>query len=772
MKKKNPVKFKITRIKKKKGSKKSSIKNNPLFKIPAKIFQKVAKTVPVLLFVLLVTVLVSSVLASATYAYFANDISNPDRLINRNNTGTVVYDRNEKVLYQTFGAKYRKLLELEQIPDHMEKAAIAAEDQEFYKHKGISTKGIARAFLKNVQAGEFREGGSSITQQLVKNALLSPDRSFSRKYKEVILSFELERKYTKDDILKMYLNEIYYGEGAWGIEDAAKVYFGKEAKDLTLGESAILAGLPSAPSRWSPITNPKGAEERQNYVLSRMKEAKMITDQDVVNAKNEKITYVGQKIEIKAPHFVMAVMDQLRSDYGDDVVEKGGLRVHTTLDLDKQKAAEDAVLKELPKLRAKNANNASIVSSDPKTGEILAFVGSADWGNEAWGKVSIPFTDQQPGSSFKPFAYITAMKKGWTTTTNIKDEPVTFKDDPPYVPKNYDGKFHGNVSLRKALANSYNIPAIKAMDYAGIDETIALAKDVGITTFDRQKYKYGLSLVVGGGDVRLIDMVTGYGTLANGGTYIKPKFITKVVNNDNKDITKEEKKEDKKKVLDAGYTFIMSDVLSDNEARKDTFGPNSPLKLSRPAAAKTGTTNDYKDGWTMGYTPNLVTGVWLGNNDNSSMQELPGALGAGYIWNSYMEAALKGMPVENFEKPSNVVEKWIWTNGAIAKNGTVGAKKEYFIEGTEPKGKETNPNENKDKPKAEPKKEEPRKEEKTTTAAPAPAPTPTAPTPQEPPKALPPPPPPPPPADPPPPPPPPPPADPPPPSDEQNALNG
>lgn len=672
-----------------------------------KIYRKVLRILLATFSALLIILSIGLFFATATYAVFAKDISDPDRLINRNNTGTILYAKNGEVLYQTFGSKYRKLIGLDEIPDNIEKATIASEDQDFYNHNGVSTRGIIRAIIKNFKAGELKEGGSSITQQLVKNALLNPEKSFYRKYQEIVLALELERRYEKEDIFKMYFNEIYFGEGAWGIQEAAKVYFEKEAKDLTLAESSLLAGLPAAPSKYSPIENPEASKGRQNYVLSRMLELGMITEKEKGNAFQEKLVFKGQKAEIKAPHFVMTVMEQLNNDYGEDLVEKGGLRVYTSLDMGKQVAAEKALEKEMPRLRMRGASNSALVSSDPRTGEVLAYVGSSSWENDAWGKVNIPFTHQQPGSSFKPFAYMTALEKGWMTTTKIEDKTTNFGGDPPYVPKNYDGKLHGNVTLRKALANSYNIPAVKALSHAGLDTTIENASKMGLTTLDKEKYNYGLSLVLGGGDVYLSDMVNAYGTLANQGVYVKPKYVNKVVDRFGDDITKKEITE--KRVVDSAYPFLITNILSDNDARTDTFGPNSPLKLNRPAAAKTGTTNDYKDGWTLGYTPNLVAGVWVGNNNNESMGELPGALGAGYIWNTYMDEALNNMPVEDFQKPDNVVEKWIWTDGRIASAGTSGAKKEYFVSGTEPKGQEFSPP--KSAPKEEKPKEVPKKEE-------------------------------------------------------------
>lgn len=658
--------------------------------------------------------------AGATYAYFAKDISDPSYLINRNNTGTVVYSKDEVVLYETFGAKYRKLLEPEQFPKNMKEAVIATEDKDFYRHRGVSTRGVARALYVNFQAKEIKEGGSSITQQLVKNALLSPKKSYVRKYQEMVLALEIERRYEKEDILKMYLNEIYYGEGAWGIQDASKVYFNKEAKELTLSEVSMLAGMPKSPSTYSPITNPEEAKKRQKFVLESMVNQGYITKKAAEEAQNEKLTLYGQKTEIKAPHFTMFVLDQLQETYGEDMLEKGGLRVYTTLDMQKQEMAEEALSKNMAKLKNQNASNGSLVSMDPKTGEVLAMVGSNDWSDKKWGNVNVSLTDQQPGSSFKPFTYAMALKKGWTTTTKIKDAPITFPGNPPYTPKNYDGKFHGDVTLRKALANSLNIPAVKTLQYAGMDETIDFANEAGVATLDK-KERYGLSLVLGGGDVTLLNMTDAYGTFANQGIHKEVKAISKVYDKRGDDIT-ERKSEGGKRVIDAAYAFIITDILSDNGARTETFGPNSPLKLTRPAAAKTGTTNNYTDGWTMGYTPNLVTGVWIGNNDNAPMKELPGALGAGYVWHDYMEEALADMPKEEFQKPDNVVEKWIFGNGRLASASVKGATREYYVIGTEPKGPVM------EAPKEE-KKITPKKEVPPTAPVPPPPP-PTAPAPQ------------------------------------------
>ncbi|MCL5094286.1 MAG: PBP1A family penicillin-binding protein [Patescibacteria group bacterium] len=669
----------------------SILKCNSLV-ITFKVIKGFTKTLEISLIIIFTVLAFSGIFASASYYYFAKDISDPNRLVNRKNTGTIIYDRNGEIIYEAFGAKYRELLELGAMPKYIKDATIASEDEEFYSHSGVSRKGILRAIYKNIETRSISQGGSSITQQLVKNTLLNPDRNLIRKYQEVLLALEIERRYKKDDILKMYLNEIYYGEGAWGIQDAAKVFFGKEAKDLDLAESAMLSGLPAAPTAYSPFLNPDDAKKRQKYVLDRMEKLGMITKEESEAAFTKQLSLMGQKTEIKAPHFVMAVLEDLRKEYGNEFVEKGGLRVYTTLDMKKQKVAENAVIEEMDKLKGKNVSNAALVSADPKTGEILAYVGSIDWSNSEWGKVDIADTFQQPGSAFKPFAYITALEKGWTTVTTIKDEPVSFPDGTlSYVPKNYDGKFHGNVTVRRALANSLNVPAIKTLQFAGVDDTINTAKTAGITTLDQSKYKYGLSLVLGGCDVHLTDMVSAYGTLANGGVYVKPVFVSKVIDKTNKVITKPKEAVSRKRVFDNAYTFLITSILSDEDARREVFGPNSPLKLSRPAAAKTGTTNEYRDGWTMGYTPNLVTGVWIGNNDNIPMLELPGALGAGYVWKNYMEKALNDMPVEEFKKPDNIVEKFVRSDGRIVSAGSSGAKLEYFVAGTEPKDKEIVP---------------------------------------------------------------------------------
>lgn len=593
----------------------------------------------------------------ALFVWYSKDLPTPNKINSRISAqSTQIFDRNGKLLYEVHGDQNRILADWNEIPQSMKDATISVEDKSFYQHGGFSIFGLGRAFTGLLTGNSAKGGGSTITQQFVKNALLTSEHSYTRKIKELILSIEIEQMYKKDDILKMYLNEIPYGSNAYGVKVAAKTYFNKDLKDLTLEECATLAAMPQAPTYYSPYGSHKQElMNRKNLILDLMAEQKHITKDQAEAAKKKEIAFTGHQYgAITAPHFVMYVKEQLVEKYGEKAVDEGGLKVYTTLDSEKQKAAEDAVTNNLNKYgKSYNATNASLVSIDPKTGQILAMVGSKDFFDESIdGNVNVALMGRQPGSSFKPFAYATLWKTNqWGPGSTIYDLKTDFGGG--YSPNNYDGRFRGPVTMRKALDLSLNIPAVKTLYLAGMDNVLDTAHAMGITTLN-DKSQYGLSLVLGAGEVRLLDMASAYSVFANGGVKQDPTWLLRVEDSKGK-VVDEYKSSQGKRILDAQVAYLMSNVLSDDSSRAEVFGSNGPLTLSgRPVAAKTGTTNDYKDAWTMGYTPSLATGVWVGNNDGTVMTKAGGSIAAAPIWHDYMTKALAGSKVEQFNRPSGV----------------------------------------------------------------------------------------------------------------------
>lgn len=610
-------------------------------------------------------VIVGSNLVAATFNHYAATISSPAAVLNNKKSGTTIVDRNGIVLYNGYGAQANKVIQLGDIPQNLKNATLAAEDPSFYDHPGFSWQATARAAWVDVTHGGTVEGGSTLTQQLVKNAILTSQKTFERKFQELVLAMELENRYSKDEILGMYLNEVYYGQGSSGVEAAAQSYFRKPAHDLTLSESAFIAGLPLGPSRFDPNLDLESAVGRRNFVLDRMANLDMITSDQSKSAKAEPLNAQSRDITIKAPHFVFYVLNQLREEYGDDAVEQGGITVKTTLDYAKQERAQAIVAAQIEHLAGHNATNGGLISLDTSTGDIIAMVGSRDYSAPGFGAVNVMLANLQPGSSFKPIAYVTAFTKGWNGSSQVDDKPIREPngDGTYYQPKNYDLKFRGQVTLRRALANSLNIPAVQVLKFAGIPQTLDMAHKLGITSLNDPS-RYGLSLVLGGGEVRPIDMATVYGTFANQGMNVKPRAILKVSDRFEIDITKDNQPKPVR-ALEAKYAAMITSILSDNPARTEEFGANSPLKLSRPAAAKTGTTNDFRDNWTVGYTPSLVTAVWVGNNDHSAMYNVDGITGAAPIWHDYMEMALAGTPVENFPIPPDITGFHVCATGGL-----------------------------------------------------------------------------------------------------------
>lgn len=569
---------------------------------------------------------------------------------------TKIFDKTEKIiLYDVYGEIKRTAVPFDEIPRNLKNATIAVEDDKFYQHKGISLFGIARAFVKNLFSGKIKQGGSTITQQLVKNSFLTSEQTIIRKFKEAVLAIKTEKRYSKNEILNFYLNEIPYGSSNYGIEAASESFFGKKAKELTLAESAYLAALPKAPTYYSPFgEHGDELERRKNIVLQRMKELNYVSQNEYENAKNEKVVFLSQRYQgIKAPHFVMFIRDEIVKKYGEEMVQKGGLKVITTLDYELQTRAEEITANYAKENEKKfNAKNAGLVAIDPKTGQILAMVGSRDYFDiQNDGNFNVTTAKRQPGSSFKPFVYATAFHKGYSPDTVVFDLKTNFAVEgaKPYIPQNYDNIYRGPITLRNALAQSINIPAVKVLYLSGIKDSIETAKKFGITTLESPN-RYGLTLVLGGGEVKLLEMTGAYAALANNGTRNEIAGILEVRDKNNQVIEKFKQKE--KQVIDKNISKMITDVLSDNAARSPAFGENSYLYFpGKDVAAKTGTTNNYKDAWVIGYSKSISVGVWAGNNDNTPMEKKVAGFIAAPMWHAFFEEALKKFPSEEFDNP-------------------------------------------------------------------------------------------------------------------------
>jgi len=636
----------------------------------------------------------AAVLLVGFYFVILKDLPSPAKLSSAEAPqSTQILDRRGELLFNIYRERNSTFVPLSVVPKHMQQATLSIEDKSFYYHGAIDIKGITRAAYSIVFKQEL-QGGSTITQQLVKNSLLTPERTVLRKIKEVILAYATEAVYSKDQILEMYLNQTPYGGTAWGVEAAAKTYFGKSAKDLTLAESAFLAGLPEAPSLYSPFgSRPELAKQRQSLVLSEMVKEGYITEDQRKKATDETLNFKKLANPIKAPHFVLYIKELLVEKYGQRTVEEGGLKVITSLDLKIQEMAEATVSAEVNKLAGLRVSNGAAVVTNPKTGEILAMVGSKDYFDEDIdGNVNVTIADtRQPGSSIKPVNYATGLMKGYTAATPFVDSKICFPNQggKTYCPVNYDGKFHGVVSMRTALASSINIPAVKMLKLNGLTSMIETARDMGITTF-KDPSNYGLSLTLGGGEVTMLDMATAYGVLANGGYRIDLAPILRVTDPRGRILEEYEVPKSPifgEKVLPEGVAFIISDILSDNGARTLAFGENSLLRIpGKTVSAKTGTTDDLRDNWTLGYTPSYVVAVWVGNNDNSPMSGLAsGVTGAAPIWNGIMTRLLREKPAEPLLRPSSIIARQICIGSGLLPGGGCQTRLEYFIAGTEPK---------------------------------------------------------------------------------------
>lgn len=655
-------------------------------------------------------------------AKMARDLPNPAQFGNRSvSQSTKIYDRTEQtLLYEMHGEERRTVLLFDQIPDYVKKATIAAEDQSFYSHHGFDWRGILRALFVDMIRGKVIEGGSTITQQLAKNAFLTLDRTLSRKVKELILAYWIEKQYTKDEILGLYLNQIPYGSNAYGIEAASETYFGKQARDLTLAESATIVSIAKATTYYSPWgSHQDELMRRKDYILDQMRGLGFIDDQQLGDAKAQKLSFATQSIAgIKAPHFVMAVREYLANIYGEDVARNGGLRVITTLDASLQEIAERVVKEGASKnTEAYDGHNAALVAEDPKTGQVLALVGSKDYFGPSEPANCIPTKTcqfegnfnvatqglRQPGSSFKPFIYVTAFEKGYAPQSILFDLPTEFSthhDACPatginyneqvenplcFHPEDFDHAFRGPVALRTALAQSINVPSVKLLYLVGMDDALKTAREMGITTLTDPS-RYGLSLVLGGGEVKLVDMVHAYSVFAQEGVRHAQSFILSVADADGKIL--EQYTDQATQIINPQYTRLINDILSDTDARAPLFQNSLALTTfpDRDVALKTGTTNNYRDAWTIGYTPSLVAGVWAGNNDARPMQKRAGSILAAIpIWHAFMDEALQKYPQEAFTKPDPVAPQKPTLNGSSFVNGEAHTIL-YYVDKKDPLG--------------------------------------------------------------------------------------
>lgn len=635
------------------------------------------------------------------YQQIFKDLPSPQDLTARQlSLSTKILDRNGELLYKIYDDENRTWLPLNKIPKHLIYATIAIEDQDFYYHHGFSVRGIARALIANYR-GESVQGGSTLTQQLVKKRLFSPERTLTRKIRELLVSIMVEQTYTKDQILEMYLNQIPYGGSAYGVEEAAQRYFGKSAQNLTLPESALLAGLPVAPSVYTPFgPTPELALQRQHEVLRRMVEDGYITQQDADEASQTALPLEPDRVPIQAPHFVMYVRHLLSQQYGEDLLNRGGLVVRTTLDLELQNQVQQTVTTEVQALNRLHISNGAALVTNPQTGEILAMVGSTNYFDTAHdGQVNVTLSPRQPGSSIKPLMYSLALERGFTPSTLIEDTPITYRVEgsPPYTPKNYDGKYHGKPTLRESLASSYNIPAVKTLNTIGINAFIDRAEALGISTWGDRR-RFGLSLTLGGGEVKMTELATAYGAFANQGLRTDLNPILEIIDDDGKPLytnpcaselapTETAATCDRRQVMQSASAYLISSILSDNQARTPAFGPLSVLNIpNQEVAVKTGTTNSMRDNWTIGYTSDRLVAVWVGNNDNTPMSYVAsGVTGASPIWNKIMVPLLPQNSTHAFVRPADVVSVAICPlTNSLACTGCPKMRQEFYAVGTQP----------------------------------------------------------------------------------------
>ena len=652
----------------------------------------------ILAFVKLTLLFALSGLATSMWVYYrySQDLPDPRQIgLHRSFETTRIYARDgTTLLYELLGSAEgrRTLVSFEQIPSVLKDATVAVEDAGFYENPGFDMRGIVRALWLNYRNQEVVSGGSTITQQLVRAILIDPVErsaiSYERKLREVILSYQVSQEYSKDQILGLYLNEVYYGAQAYGVEAAAQTYFGKHIWELRPGEITLIAGLPQSPTRLDPFTNFAGARARQRTTLDLMVKAGYLSPQQADAIFAEPIALIPPQTSIVAPHFVFYVRDLLEQRYGADQLYRGGLQVVTSIDLNWQAEAQRIVNAHIEELRTRNANNAGVVLLAPD-GQILAMVGSVDYTAEG-GQVNVTLAPRQPGSALKPFVYAAAMQRGWTPATVIWDTPSEWRssDGVVYQPRNYDNAWHGPLRLRMTLANSLNIPAVKALEHVGVENFVELMTRLGVTTFN-DPARYGLAMALGSNEVKLLELAGAYNTLRNGGLHQPLVAVLKVSNSRGELIEKWEPQPGRQVLGPQGQqiAYLITSILSDNQARRYMFGPNNVLELpdGLTAAAKTGTSNDFRDSWAMGYTPEVTVGVWVGNNDSTPMQEIAGSNGAGLIWRDTMLSYLQGRSPQPFLRPAGIVEEEICADtGGKAGGGCPRTLVEQFVVGTAP----------------------------------------------------------------------------------------
>jgi penicillin-binding protein 1C len=635
------------------------------------------------------------------FAWYSRELPKPGEVVRKQGFSTKLYDRNGQLLYDLYDQERRTPVEIEQMPDSLKQATVAIEDKDFYKHGGFDLMTLVR-IPYNIVFKQRVIGGSTLTQQLVKNALLTNERSIARKFKELVLSLQIERNYSKDEILEMYLNEAPYGGTAWGVGTAAEVYFNKPVSELTMIESAILAGLPQRPSAYSPYggkTDTDGTplwQVRTKGVLRRMHEDGYLTDlayQDGLS-QLETIKFERAPEEINAPHFVFYVRDKLAEMYGEELVETSGFKVTTTLDLELHKEAQTIVREEVEKVRESlNITNGAALVTDPRTGEIISMIGSSDYTNSDIGGQFNVVVDglRQPGSAIKPVTYLALLQRGYTPASVLVDVPTTFQateNDKPYTPQNYDGNFRGPVSVRNSLGSSLNIPAVKALGIVGVENFLSLANEMGLYTLEpteANKKRFGLAVTLGGAEVHMLDLATAYAAFANQGKKVEPVSILKVEDKDGK-IIFEHRQVEGSQVMTTGEAYLINHILSDNNARSIAFGTNSLLNTGKPIAVKTGTTNELKDNWAIGWSQEVLVSAWVGNNDSTAMKAVAsGVSGATPIWRRVILAALaKGYGAPDWKMPSDVEQVMVDSISGYPEHDEHPARSEVVIKGTLP----------------------------------------------------------------------------------------
>ncbi|MEW6402393.1 MAG: penicillin-binding protein 1C [Chloroflexota bacterium] len=645
-------------------------------------------------------ILVGLAIFAALLTYVFWELPSVDSLSEHLNTPSLrITDRNGRLLYEILpreGGRHA-VVSSEHIAQCMKDATIAVEDKHFYQNPGVDLEGIVRALWINIRGGETIAGGSTITQQVARNLLLQDElgeRTLRRKLREAVLAWQMTRRLSKDEILALYLNQVNYGGMSYGVDAAARTYFGKPASELLLPECALLAGLPQAPGIYNPFTNPDLAKERQIIVLGLMEEQGRLSHEERLAAESAPLSYNPEPYPIEAPHFVWLVKSQLDELFASgDLAMDQSLVVRTTLDLDAQKLSEQAIHRHIEQFEVEerggishNVNNAALVVLNPQNGEVLALVGSADYFDASiFGALDMAASPRQTGSAFKPFIYALALENSWTTATSIMDVTTTFMthDGTPYTPKNYDSREHGPVSVRQALGSSLNIPAVKTLEQVGIEQALNLARQLGITSLGEPR-SYDLSLALGGGEISLLELSTAYGALANNGSFTGYSTILEISDADGNLLYATEE-QPLVPVIDPHVAWLISDILSDDSARSISFGQNSILKIDRPAAVKTGTTTNFHDNWTIGYTPDLLVGVWVGNSNYEAMHDVTGLTGAAPIWHEVIRGLLQGRPAREFEQPDGIHPVEVCAlSGLLPTPACQHTRMEWFIAGTEP----------------------------------------------------------------------------------------